>query len=438
MRLSEIIRLVWMNLIQNRTKVLLTSLGIIVGSATIVLVIAIGQGGQADVAEQFKNLNAGAIDIKSVEASAAQGPDMAGGMGGFGGGAPPGGGFPSGGGTRSSRNSPGGRSAKSSKVKLTLEDVEDLSELVSGLDEVTILVSGTTGVYGGDMEEENDSVTVVGVLENYQRVGNLELLQGSFLSEEDNSGGSYVAVIGYSLAEEIFTYPSLACGDYLTIDDKNYQVIGVLAEMGAVSSGISSDDAIYIPYNSAIKYIYGNGAEPSMTAVASDVSQVEPAIEKIKAVLAENYPKGSFSVTDAGSAMDAATSSANTLAMLLLAVASIVFVVGGIGIMNVLFVSVKERTQEIGILKAIGCPAGSILLEFLLEAVFMGFAGGILGIVVSFALVPVIEIFGMRLETGVTGCVLALVFALFTGTLFGFYPAYRASKLAPIEALTLT
>ena len=135
--------------------------------------------------------------------------------------------------------------------------------------------------------------------------------------------------------------------------------------------------------------------------------------------------------------MDAATSSANTLAMLLLAVASIVFVVGGIGIMNVLFVSVKERTQEIGILKAIGCPAGSILLEFLLEAVFMGFAGGILGIVVSFALVPVIEIFGMRLETGVTGCVLALVFALFTGTLFGFYPAYRASKLAPIEALTL-
>lgn len=171
--------------------------------------------------------------------------------------------------------------------------------------------------------------------------------------------------------------------------------------------------------------------------MANDVSGVSPAIENIKAVLAENYPKGNFSVTDAGSAMDAATSSANTLAMLLFAVATIVFVVGGIGIMNVLFVSVQERTPEIGILKAIGCPSSSILLEFLLEAVFIGLAGGVMGIALSFGIIPLIEMLGMRLETSFMGYLLALLFTIITATIFGFYPAYKDSKLVTIEALTL-
>jgi putative ABC transport system permease protein len=135
--------------------------------------------------------------------------------------------------------------------------------------------------------------------------------------------------------------------------------------------------------------------------------------------------------------MAAATSSANTLAMRLFAVATIVFIVGGIGVMNVLFVSVKERTPEIGILKAVGCPAGTILAEFLLEAVFMGVAGGLLGIASSFGLVPLLEMLGMRLEPTLTGYLLAVVFAVVTAGLFGLYPALKASKLVPIEALAL-
>ena len=130
----------------------------------------------------------------------------------------------------------------------------------------------------------------------------------------------------------------------ITIDGKNYQITGVLAQMGAVTSGIGCDDAVFVPYSTAQKYIFGSQTEPTMTAVASDVSGVETAMENIKAVLTENYPKGNFSINDSGSAMEAATGSANTLAMLLFAVATIVFIVGGIGIMNVLFVSVQERT----------------------------------------------------------------------------------------------
>ena len=122
--------------------------------------------------------------------------------------------------------------------------------------------------------------------------------------------------------------------------------------------------------------------------------------------------------------------------MLLIAVAAIVFVVGGIGIMNVLFVTVKERTQEIGLLKALGSRKREILLEFLMEANLISLFGGVVGVILGFALIPAVEMTGMRCEPVVLGGILALVFAVITGTIFGFYPAFKASRLTPIEALS--
>ena len=434
MRFLEILRMVWINILENKSKVMLTSLGLIVGSATIVLVIAIGQGGQAEVAEQFKNLNAGSIDIKATDTAFVPGmlpPDF------FAGGVPGGGG----GGGAGTRGGTGGSSTirrvnPSRRVRLSEEDAETLRELVPNLEVVTISASQTTKVFGGIAEEETDA-TVVGVKPEYRQVHNLSLLYGDFITDEDNTTTRYAAVVGFTLATDMFGHPAYALDDYISIDGKNYRIVGVLDEMGSVASGIGSDKAVYVPYTTGVKTIFGNTADPVITCVSTEISKVEQAIANIQTVLKANHADGNFSVTDAGSAMAAAKSSANTLAMLLFAVATIVFIVGGIGVMNVLFVSVKERTPEIGILKAVGCPAGTILAEFLLEAVFMGVAGGLLGIASSFGLVPLLEMLGMRLEPTLTGYLLAVVFAVVTAGLFGLYPAFKASKLVPIEALAL-
>lgn len=133
--------------------------------------------------------------------------------------------------------------------------------------------------------------------------------------------------------------------------------------------------------------------------------------------------------------MEAASKSNDTLQLLLIAMAVIVFIVGGIGIMNVLFVSVKERTNEIGILKALGCSKRDILLEFLFEACFMSFIGSILGVLAAFGITPVIESFSVRVELSAQGALLSLAFGVITGTIFGFYPAYKASSLIPVVAL---
>lgn len=451
---SETVRLVFINLRQNKFKVLLTSLGIIVGAATIVLVIAIGRGGQADVADQFKNLNAGAIDITYTSAQGSGGfGDMFSGGGGMpsgGGGTMPsgggggGGGGMTSGGTMPSMDSgfPGGSMPGLSDIltqneeaaTLTAEDVDDIEIFVPGISSATIYVKTTTAVSGGDLEEDTD-YTIAGVKSNYADMSNLTLAAGSFITDEDDENINKSVVLGYQAAIDIFGSVLTAYDNTLYIDGVQYVVNGVLEQMGNVASGISPDSTVFIPYTTAQKYILGADVSPTITAIATEVSEVPEAIENIESLLSSNYPNSTFTITDAGSTMEAATSSANTLSYLLIAVASIVFIVGGIGIMNVMFVSVKERTGEIGVLKALGAGKKDICIEFLIESNMISTLGGLLGVAIGFAAVPLVNMAGMRAVPSVAGAVLALLFAIVTGTVFGIYPAIKASALVPIQAL---
>lgn len=474
MRFSEILNLVRLNLIQNKFKVLLTSIGIIVGAATIVCVIAIGRGGKADVAEQFRNLNAGALDI-----SYEQSQESSGGFS-FGGGAPSsksgdsampmsgkpdfsGGNFPSMGGSMpdfsASRDSSGsgekggsgffsgfgggfssffgGSSDRKNTENITLstEDMDDISSSVPGLSESTISYTTKQDIYGGNIEE-TESYTNAGTLSDYADLSNLSMLFGDYLTDADNENKAKVCVLGYSAAKSIFGSAEEAYDNIVYIDDRPYTVTGVLAEQGTVESGISADEAIFIPYATGIKYLTGSDISPTITVIAEDVNNIETVAENVKTVLAASYPNAEFTISDAGSKMEAANKSNKTLTLMLIAMASIVFIIGGIGIMNVLFVSVKERTQEIGILKAIGGSRKDILLEFMMEACCISLIGGIIGVLLSFAVDPVLAGFGIHTEMSASGAFIALGFSLFTGTVFGFYPAWKASKLVPVEALT--
>ena len=353
MKPNELLRLVWINITQNKFKTIMTSIGIIVGAATIVMVIAIGRGGQADVADQFKNLNAGAIDIsydggdsqsrmrgsdsESLDSGMTMMPGGAasGGMsGGFSGGGMPsagggtsggsdsaGGGFPSGGmpdmgnmpdmsGGSGDMPSTGGMPGffgggadmedrmNQENITLTSEDVDDILTFTSGISAATISYTTRASVDGGELEEA-DSYTIAGVESEYEEISNLELSIGEFITDADNENKEKVCVLGANVAEEIFGSAIEAYGSVIYIDDRMYVVNGILASMGTVSSGISPDDSIFIPYSTGVKYIVGTNVDPTITVLAADVNNVEGVIAEVTEVLADSYPNAEFTFEDA-------------------------------------------------------------------------------------------------------------------------------------------
>lgn len=319
-------------------------------------------------------------------------------------------------------------------VSLSEDDMEDISVFVPGLADTTISFSTKSDVEGGNLDEST-SYTIAGVKANYAEISNLSMAIGEFLTEENEEGKEKYCVLGYDAAKEIFGSSYDAYDNTVYIDSRPYVVSGVIEEMGTVASGISPDEAIFIPYATGIKYLTGKDVSPTITVIAEDVDNVQTVIGYVEDVLLDSYPNTEFTISDAGTKMEAASKSNETLQLLLIAMATIVFLIGGIGIMNVLFVSVKERTNEIGILKAIGCSRKDILTEFLMEAACISLVGAVFGVLFGLGITPVIESFSVRVELSVSGAVLSLAFGVLTGSIFGFYPAYKASCLIPVEAL---
>ncbi len=394
MSLIEIFRNVFINIWANKFRAFLTMLGIIVGSATILLVVAVGKGGQKSVEEQFARLNVGTLYIMSN-------PVQTGGQ------------------------------------VLNSKDVEAILEKVSSVKEASISISGKVqaGYY-----DTSYQASVVGVMEGFKELNNLNLKKGIFINNEDDEQRRKAAVIGYDLAEILFgEEKDDAVGKLIIVNKRKYEVIGVLQRLGDSMQGLNMDESVLVPYTVAEKYILGKDVKPRIIALVSDNKYVKSATQEISDVVNQAHRiknTDDFVVRDQGSRLAAAQDTARTMSILLISVATIVLIVGGIGIMNVLFVSVKERTREIGILKAIGAKKKDILLHFLLEAVLVSLVGGLMGIMLGSAIVPLTKYIDMETIPSALGIELAFIFSAATGTFFGYYPAAKAAELSPIEALS--
>ena len=398
MKLLEMLRIVMINILQNKVKVMLTSIGIIVGSVTIVMVIAIGRGGEEEeVKAQFSGLSAETVYVNL------------------------------------------------DYMKIGNKDFSEIPKLTQDLMEQMMDESQTLkGIYlRGDAYSEvtlngkTEYISVTGVTEGYSLVSNLETAYGENISEFDVEEMTSVAVIGEGIAKKYYPNVEEAIGSTIRIGDKAFTIIGILERKGDGLQGLSADDTIFIPFTTAEQSILNEHTMPQIVALSKDLSTVKFSMKEMKSTLNYVLDDGSYyTLEDAGSRIEAATQSAGTMNMLLIAMATIVFIVGGIGIMNVLFLSIKERTKEIGILKALGSSKEEILLQFLFESVIISTFGGIMGVLLSYLLMPLMKYTNTPVSPSIEGQIIAIIFAMITGTLFGLYPAYKASQLKPIEALS--
>lgn len=397
MKLSEMLRIVFINILQNKVKVLLTSIGIIVGAVTIVMVIAIGRGGEEAVRDQFSGLSAETLYV-NLDYMKTGNIDM------------------------------------NEIPKLTQEHMEQIMEESTTLKDIYLRGDAYSEV---TIDGKKEYLSISGVTETYAEVSNLNTAYGENISENDLNEMTNVAVMGDSLAKKYFSNLDEAVGSTIRIEDKTFTIIGILERKGDGIQGLSPDDTIFIPFTTAEQSVFNPYTMPQIVALAKDLSMVQRSMKEIQSTLNYVLEDGSYyMVEDAGSRIEAATQSAGTMNVLLIAMASIVFVVGGIGIMNVLFLSIKERTKEIGILKALGSSKQEIMLQFLFESVIISTFGGVMGVVLSYLIMPLMKYTNTPVSPSIEGQLIAVLFAVITGTLFGLYPAYKASQLKPIEALS--
>ncbi|SFF93056.1 putative ABC transport system permease protein [Desulfotomaculum arcticum] len=392
MKLKQLIKLVLTNIYQNKMRTFLTTLGVIVGTVTIFLVVAIGAGGEAQVNEQYSRLNVGTIIVMAAQRGRVVDP-------------------------------------------LTAQDAQLFAES-ENIGQAYPVLQGN-----GDINYDNYSTrgSFVAILPDFQQNSHLTIQEGRMLEEEDETKKNKCVVVGAELANTLTDgNPSEIVGQNISINGRKFEVVGIYNRVGDAGPGMSYDDSAFITYTVGQKYLLGTRANPMIMAQATGLDTVQAAISDITNILDANHRVGGadqFRIVDAGSRLAAAQESARTMSLLLLAVAVVVLIVSGIGIMNVMFVTVKERTKEIGTLKAIGAKKREILSQFLLEAVVISLVGGVLGVIIGFFTVPLLKYFELPAIPTLNGILLGLIFSMVTGVFFGFYPALKAAELNPIEAL---
>ena len=402
MKLTQLILVALKSIARNKMRSLLTMLGIIIGVGSVITMVALGEGSQKDIEGDVASLGTNLLMVR------------------------PG-----------SMQSGGVRGGAGTRPSLSMNDVNRLKKNGTLLRWVSAEVRANGQVIAGN---NNWNTTVTGVAPEYLSIRNYQIASGSFFTERESKTRAKVAVLGKTVADELFPDQD-PVGARMRIRNVPFRVIGVLAEKGQSSMGNDQDDIILAP-DTTVLYRLSNGKFVNdISASAVSAEQMDAAKEELKALLRSEHrlradEEDDFLVRDQTEIIEIATSVTGTLTMLLSSVAAVSLLVGGIGIMNIMLVSVTERTREIGIRLAIGARPSDILAQFLVEATILSLIGGMIGI-----LFGLLAASGIGLLLGVSTVInptvvsIAVLFTGAVGVFFGFYPARKAANLNPIDAL---
>ncbi len=389
----------------NKMRSILTSLGIIIGVSAVIIMLAVGSGASKKIAKDMESMGSNLLMIRSASAT-----------------------------------SGGVRMGSGTKPTLTLKDAEAIEKYCRGILAVAPYSSEAKQLTYGN---QNWSTSVGGTTAAYLFIRNYEIVSGRNFVPEDIKNNTKVAIIGNTIATELF-------GDMdplnktMRIGNVPFKIIGLLKPKGQNGMGMDQDDLVFIPITTAQKKVFGTdfpGTVKMINVKAQNSDVLGIAEEDITELLQTRHRIGKnqendFEIRNLAEMQETIKSSAKTMSILLGAIASVSLLVGGIGIMNIMLVSVTERTKEIGIRMAIGAKASDIRVQFLIESFLLSIIGGIVGVILGILGAKIVELTGAMTVAISSGSIaLSLGFSGAIGVLFGYYPAYKASLLNPIEAL---